>query len=60
EARKAIQLDSTYAKAHYVLGLCLLRQHKGNEALAQLRQSSDAFPPARELVEKLESQLAAK
>ena len=60
EARKAIQLDSTYAKAHYVLGLCLIRQHKGNEALAQLRQSSEAFPQARELVEKLESQLGAK
>lgn len=61
EARKAIQLDSTYAKAHWVLALCLICQHKqGNEALAQLRQSSEAFPQARELVEKLEAQLAAK
>lgn len=34
QARQALRLDPNHAKAHYLLALCLIRQHKpGKEAL---------------------------
>jgi tetratricopeptide (TPR) repeat protein len=53
-ARTAIRMDPENPKAHYVLGLSLLRQGKrGEEVLRSLRAASPKYPRAVELLNRL-------
>jgi len=42
--RKAIQQDANYGEAHYRLGLCSLKQEKGQEALQALQRAVELMP----------------
>jgi tetratricopeptide (TPR) repeat protein len=53
-ARSALRMDPENRKAHYVLGLALLRQGKrGDEAVRSLRTAAPTYPRAGELLQRL-------
>lgn len=52
--RKALQLGDTSGKAHYVMGIVLLRRGRPREeAVRYLSAAADEFPPARAILDRL-------